>query len=483
MKLSLLFKDAPEIEIENLMVDSRTKMPNSLFFCCKGFTNDGHRYVDQAIKNGAIAVVHCDELKKYNDKIIYIRVNNTQATLGNVASLFYNDPSDGLKVVGITGTNGKSSVACLIKSISEDVLACGYIGTIGIQYGDVSLAPHLTTPSVIELNEIFCDMIKHNMDTCALEVSSIGVDQGRVEGINFELGIFTNFTHDHLDYHGTMDHYFESKKRFFDQLDPSRAAIINVDDPYGMKIVKNTFARVLTYGIENEADYRARDIQIFADKTVFTLSCFSNDYRIETNLVARFNILNLLAAIAALHQMGLSIDSMLGKLNNLKQIEGRMERIEEGQPFNVIIDFAHTPDGLKKIFEFATKITPVGKRIIAVFGSAGQRDTKKRPEFGMLADKYCDMIILTEDDPRNESVTGIANDIAVGIKKTNYIVIESRYDAIRQAIEMSNIHDTILILGKGSETFMYGEFSKEAWIGDPNAVKEILHKYYFESEE
>lgn len=483
MKLSLMFKNTPDIEVENIMEDSRQRKKNSIFFCCKGLMNDGHRFINQAIKNGAIVIVHSDELLEYHDGITYVRVEDTTASLNKISSIFYGDPSSSLRMFGITGTNGKSSVASLIKDISSKMFSCGYIGTISIEYGDVKLPPLLTTPTVVDLQSTLHDMKNAGIEACALEVSSIGLEQGRVDAVDFDVAIFTNFTHDHLDYHGTMMNYFLAKKSLFDHLDSDKIAITNIDDPQGEAIVKDCGARIYTYGIEKEADYRAKDIQLLADKTIFTLCCFSDEYRIETNLVATFNIYNLLAAIAALHQSGMEIADMLDRLNNIAQIEGRMERLEEGQPFNIVVDFAHTPDGLQKIFEFASKITPVDRRIISVFGSAGKRDTKKRPIFGELADKYCDMIILTEDDPRGENPIEIAEDIASGIKKTNYIIIESRYDAIRQAIEMANIQDTILILGKGDECFMYGEYGREPWMGDHNAAKEVLHKYYFENEE
>lgn len=483
MKLSLLFKNTPDIEIEHIMVDSRQRLKNSIFFCCKGLINDGHKFINQAIKNGAIVIVHSDELKDYQEGITYIKVEDTTVSLNYAAANFYGHPSHSLRMFGVTGTNGKSSVTNLIKDISEGLFKCGYVGTISIEYGDVKLPPLLTTPSSVDLQKILYDMKNADMDACALEVSSIGLEQGRVDAVDFDIAVFTNFTHDHLDYHGTMENYFAAKKKLFDHLDSDKVAIYNIDDPYGKRIVSDCNATIYSYGIENEADYRAKDIQILADKTIFTLSCFGNEYRIETNLVASFNIYNLLAAIACLHQSGVEIDQMLPKLNNIGQIEGRMQRVEEGQPFNIIVDFAHTPDGLQQIFEFGAKITPPDRRIITVFGSAGKRDTKKRPIFGELADKYCDMIILTEDDPRGESPIEIAQDIAKGISKTNYIIIESRYDAIRQAVEMANIQDTILILGKGNENFMYGEFGREPWMSDPAAARDVLHKYYFENEE
>lgn len=483
MKLSALFDNAPDIEIENLMVDSRDVLPNAIFFCIKGMIHDGHRYVNAAIKNGAVCIVHSEDIKRNNTNVIYIKVRDVTAALNQVAACFYGYPSKKMVVYGVTGTNGKSSIACMIRNLLNPIYACGYIGTISIEYGDTKLPPLLTTPDIVPLQKTLHDMAEAQMKACALEISSIGLEQHRTDSVDVDIAIFTNLTHDHLDYHGTMENYFEAKKRLFDQLKPEGTAITNKDDPHGMAVMADCPAHVVTYGVLEKADYEAKDIQLNADKTAFTLVYEGQEYPVQTNLVAMFNLYNLLAVIAALHEGGLPLEQILDQLNTIPQIEGRMERIEEGQPFNIIVDFAHTPDGLEQIFKFASAITPKEKRIISVFGSAGKRDTKKRPVFGQLADKYCDLIILTEDDPRDEDPIQIAEEIASGIEKTNRIIIESRYDAIRQAIEVANVGDTILILGKGDETFIYREFGREPWMSDPAAARDALHKYYFETEE
>jgi UDP-N-acetylmuramoyl-L-alanyl-D-glutamate--2,6-diaminopimelate ligase len=355
----------------------------------------------------------------------------------------------------------------------------GYIGTIAIEYGSVKLPPLLTTPDIDDLHGILHEMVDAGMECCALEASSIGIEQRRVDAIDFDVAVFTNLTHDHLDYHGTMTNYFLAKKQLFDRLKPEAVAIVNADDPYGRKIVEDCPCRVVTYGIDHEADYRVTKYQLMKDKTRFTLKVANMEYELETNLVARFNISNLLAAIAALHVKGISITQMMPHIRDLNQIEGRMQRINDGQPFNIIVDFAHTPDGIEKVCQYASAITPKGKRIIAITGSAGKRDTEKRPVFGQILDKYCDMIILTEDDPRNEKPRDIAMEIAAGIKKTPYTIIEDRYDAIRQAVELADPNDTIIILGKGDEKFIYREFGREPYEGDDTIVHETLKKYYF----
>lgn len=479
MKLTELFENVPDIEIKSLMSDSRLKRPDSIFFCVKGIRFDGHEFVEQAIRNGAKVIVYSEPLEHMHDDITYIKVKDVLQAFNQVADAFYGHPSHKLLMFGVTGTNGKSSIACIIRDILNEFEPTGYIGTIAIQYGQVKLPPLLTTPDIDDLHGILRDMVDAGMKACALEASSIGIEQGRVDAIDFDVAMFTNLTHDHLDYHGTMTNYFNAKKKLFDNLKPDAVAITNVDDPYGMKIVKDCPCRVVTYGIENDADYQVTDYQLLKDRTRFTLKVENMEYEIETNLVAKFNIYNLLAAMAALNQKGISITQMLPYVKNLSQIEGRMQRINDGQPFNIVIDFAHTPDGIEKVCQYASKITPKENRIIAITGSAGKRDTIKRPIFGQILDKYCDMIILTEDDPRDEDPHEIAEEIASGIKKTNYVIIDDRYDAIREAVEIADPNDTIIILGKGDEKFIYRQFGREPYEGDDQITHEVLKKYYF----
>ncbi len=477
MKLTELFEQVPDIEIRSLMADSRKKRPDSIFFCEKGMMFDGHRFVEQAIENGAKVIVHSEPIANKHPDITYIRVKDVNSVFNRVADAFYGYPSHQLKMFGVTGTNGKSSTACIIKDILNDYSPTGYIGTISIAYGNVKLPPLLTTPNIDDLHGILSDMVAAGIKNCALEASSIGIEQGRVDSIDFDAAIFTNLTHDHLDYHGTMENYFAAKKELFDSLKPEAVAITNADDPYGMKIVADCKCPVVTYGIDNEADYRVTKYQLMKDKTVFTLKCNGMEYEMETNLVAKFNIYNLVGAIAALNQKGLSITQILDKIGHINQIEGRMERINLGQPFNILVDFAHTPDGITKLCSYAAAITKKDNRIIAVTGSAGKRDTAKRPVFGQILDKYADMIILTEDDPRDEQIIDICNSIAAGIKNTNYIIVEDRYDAIRQAIEMAESGDCVLLMGKGDEKFIYREYGREPYEGDDAIAVEILKKY------
>ena len=476
MLLNKLIDKAPKIKIENLFTDSRLKVDRGMFFCIKGMINDGHRFVSEAIANGAVCIVHSDDLEDYVDDIVYIKVVDVQDILVKVADKFYDHVSSKLKLFGVTGTNGKTSIAITIKSILNKYLTCGYIGTMGIEYNNIHMSTGKTTPDILYMSKTLSDMDKDNVKAVTIEVSSHGLDQRRIDGIEFDYAIFTNLTHEHLDYHGTMENYFEAKARLFTELDSSKCAIINIDDDYGKRLVHMTDARVVTYGIDNPATYQALDIKLDSKNTSFTLRHANEDYAISTNLVAKFNIYNLLAIIAALYESGLEMAAIIESVKRIEQIEGRVEIVDEGQAFDVIVDYAHTPDGFMKIYEYAKAITKKDNKIITVFGSAGKRDTKKRPKLGKISHDYCDIIILTEEDPRSESVIDICREIASEIED-RYVIIENRYDAIRQAIEMANTNDTILILGKGDEDYLAREFGNDPWMGDDKAARDILRKY------
>lgn len=483
MKLSQMFENAPDIDITGLCMDSRTAKENDMYFCMEGMVHDGHEFIEDVIDKGVKCIVHSKPIDSMRKGVAYIQVENVNRTLNRVASLFYGHPSRQMKIFGVTGTNGKSTTTSIIRDVYSHVHPTGYIGTISISYGDVTLPPSLTTPDAILIHKTLSDMLDAGMEACALEVSSHGLELGRVQSVDFDIAIFSNLTYDHLDFHGTIENYFEAKKKLFANLKKEGIAVLNIDDPYYDRLVEACPANTVSYGIHHDADYHADDIKIGTNGSTFTLQHAGKSYTIETNLVALYNIYNLLSAIAAMNEAGFPIEEQIPYLNALHQIEGRMERIDEGQLFNVIVDFAHTPDGMEKVFEYAKDITEDGHSIIAVFGSAGKRDTKKRKVFGEIASRYCDSIILTEDDPRDEDPREIANEIKSGIQDTNNIFIEDRYAAIRQAIESANVKDTVLILGKGDEVFMYREFGREPWMGDHNVARHCIRKYCLGIEE
>lgn len=483
MKLSEMFDHAPDIEIEGLCIDSRVANKNEIYFCMDGMIHDGHEFIEDVIAKGVKAIVHAKDVTNMHKGVAYIQVENVNRTLNRVASLFYHHPSRKMTIFGVTGTNGKSTITSILSDVYSHFQRCGYIGTIAIRYGDVVLPPSLTTPDPILIHKSMSDMVAAGMQACALEVSSHGLELGRVLSVDFDVAIFSNLTYDHLDFHGTLENYFEAKKKLFTQLKKDGVAIINRDDPYAKRLASACQARVVYYGLDTFAHYRAQNIRIGVDGSTFTLTHGDETYEVTTNLVAMYNIYNLLSAMAAMCEIGIPLTKIIPYVKQLKQIEGRMERIDEGQLFNVIVDFAHTPDGLEKVFEYAQSITDKDHNIIAVFGSAGKRDSKKRKVFGEIASRFCNSIILTEDDPRDENARDIANDIKSGIQNTKNIFIEDRYTAIRQAIESANVHDTVLILGKGDETFMYREFGREPWLGDHNAARHCIRKYCLNSEE
>lgn len=482
MKLNELVQGAPEIEISGLSSDSRSIQKGDMYFCMEGMNFDGHSFVDEVVEKGAAAIVHSKDLADMKRGVAYIKVDNVMKALNQIASRFNGSPSSNMQVFAVTGTNGKSTVSSIIEDVYSHFHPCGYIGTIAIRYRDVILPPSLTTPDPITMQKALHDMKEAGMEAVALEVSSHGLELGRVMGVDFDYAIYTNLTHDHLDFHGTFENYFDAKHKLFTQLKPSGTAIFNLDDSYAAAMMEGCRGRCVTFSLCKNADYYASNITLHKNGTTFTLHHGEESYEVETNLIANYNISNLMAAAAAMCEAGIPMQDLVPLFKHIRQIEGRMERIDEGQPFNVFVDFAHTPDGLRKVFTYAQAITSSDGAIIAVFGSAGKRDTRKRRIFGEIADEYCDMVILTEDDPRDEDPKEIANEIKQGIVKTNSIYIEDREEAITQAIESANPNDTILILGKGDEVFMYREFGRSPWKGDHIVAKEACIQYMTQSE-
>ncbi|MBP3853423.1 MAG: UDP-N-acetylmuramoyl-L-alanyl-D-glutamate--2,6-diaminopimelate ligase, partial [Erysipelotrichaceae bacterium] len=405
MRLSKMFKNAPKNDIRGLSSDSRTVKKGDMYFCMPGITFDGHDFIDEAIEKGAVCIVHSNDLNPdmIRDGVIYIKVMDVVEALNHCARIFYGKPTDKMTMYGITGTNGKSTIATIIKHIRDIKEPCGYIGTIAIEYGNTKLQPDLTTPDVLVLQHALSEMVSAGMKACALEVSSHGLAQRRVDAIQFDVAVFTNFTYDHLDYHGSMESYLEAKSLLFkSRVKPEGVSVLNIDDPHFEDMNKVSQARVVTYGIQNECDYRAINVKLDSSSSSFDLVVNDQIYPVQTNLVAEYNIYNLLASIASLHQTDMDMETIIKACKNLPQVEGRLEQIDLGQPFHCIVDFAHTPDGMEKVMEFGRKIATDEHKVIAVFGSAGKRDVSKRKVFGELATKYCDFIILTEDDPRDE---------------------------------------------------------------------------------
>ena len=440
--------------------------------------DDGHKYIDAAIKNGAKTIVHSRDLAKYIEGIKYIKVSDTVVALNKACQQFYDHVSEKMKIFGVTGTNGKSTISSIIRQVYNEVAPCGYIGTISISYNSINRELDLTTPDAITLHDTLKEMYEHGVKPVALEVSSQGLAMGRVDAIDFDYAIFTNLTHDHLDYHKNMENYFGVKKTLFRNLKPNGEAILNADDNTHEQLKKCTKAKCITYGIRADADYRAEEICLTGKGSSFTLVHGENRYKIVTNLAAEYNVYNILAVIAALHEDGLAFDIIAMKLASLAQIPGRIEVIDEGQPFKVIVDYAHTPDGFEKVLSYAKSITSINNKVIAVFGAAGKRDATKRKLMGQMAEKFCELVFLTSQDVRNESPSDIANQIKEGIKTLEPVYIEDRREAIESAIEEAENGDCVVIMGKGDELYLYSEKGREPWLGDNAAARIALKNKY-----
>lgn len=472
-----LFDIEDRTQIAGLAIDSRKVQKGYAFFCMPGQTVDGHAYAAQAAGRHAACIVHAKELESYDPRVRYIRVTDVAAAMNRAAARFYDNVNRKMKLYGVTGTNGKTTIACVMKDVLDHFTRAGYIGTIANKYNVVhDNSPH-TTPDAITLHSILSAMYADGIRSAAMEVSSHGLEQRRVESIDFDVAVFTNLTHEHLDFHGTMENYRNAKAKLFAMLPPDKTAVINNDDAYTRDYLKQvTKAQVYTYGIEQPADYMAKNILLTPDHTDFTLVFDGKSYPVRTNLVAMFNVYNLLAAIAGLHEggKGYLLEAILPCLQHVTQVQGRIECVDEGQDFHVIVDYAHTPDGFEKIYQYAEKIKQ-GHQVIAMFGSAGERDYEKRPILGAISDKYCDKIVLTEEDCRSEDPAEIARAIRQGITHAQCYYEPDRFRAIQKALTLARPGDVVLLLAKANEKFLDRDGHCFAWMGDIDAARQILH--------
>lgn len=476
MLLSQLFQGQPDTEIEGICIDSRKAKAGDMFFCLKGLEADGHRFAESAIEKGAVAIVHTDDIEMA-EGAVYIKVSDVNFELNRVCDLFFGQPSRKMKVFGVTGTNGKTTTTGIISDVYEKIEGpCGYMGTIAVRYGNVNRIPNLTTPDAPEIHGNLRDMVEAGMEAVAMEVSSHGLAMGRCDSVDFDAVIFTNLTYDHLDYHKTMENYFEAKQILFKNMKADGVAVLNADDISFDELRKVCACRYVTYGVKADCDYRAEDVKLSPTGTEFVLTYGGKRYPVKTNQTALYNIYNLLGAIGAMHETGTDIEAIIPAVEHIAQVDGRMERIDEGQDFNLIVDYAHTPDGFEKVFEYAKAITPEDKKIYAVFGCAGKRDKVKRKVLGEIAGRYCDTVFVTEEDPRDETAEGIAEMIMAGIKDGNGVVITDRYEAIAKAVKTAKSGDCVLILGKGDEPYMYYEDGRHPWMGDQVASKKAVRE-------
>ena len=465
-----------DLIIENIMVDSRVKLNESIFFCLVGLTVDSHKFVDNAISNGAIVIVHSKEIENKKDNITYIKVDDTTKALNDFANVFYGCPSENMKIYGVTGTNGKTTTSYITYDLLNKLnTKAGYIGTLGYEFDGIMHDQYFTTPNINDLHQILGEIMNNDCKACAIEVSSQGLDLHRTDSVDFDVACYTNLTHDHLDYHKTYENYFNAKARLFENLRKDAVACINIDDEYGPKMVERCSCdKVVTYGIDNDADYKANDLKLFEDHSEFNLMYRGNSYFIYTNMVAKFNILNLLATISSLVETGYALEDIIPLLKDIASVPGRCMHINEGQNFNVLVDYAHTPDGFIKILDYAKSITPKDSRIHVVFGLRGSGDVEKRAICGKIVDEYCDEIIITCDDNHYEDINSILDGIASGIKNHIPHRFDWRDEAIEYAIKHCDKGDTLCILSKGIETFYKVGDNKIAYEGDDKVARRVL---------
>ena len=442
-----------DIDIANIQYDSRKVTQGTLFICVKGFNVDGHEFIQKAIEQGAKAFLVQEDIQI--DGYAFVKVEDTRKSMAKVATNFYENPSSKMDVIGVTGTNGKTSITTFLSEIlSSENKKVGLVGTIKIFDGEKEVESNSTTPESIDLQRYFSDMVNNNCDYCAMEVSSHSLVLNRVEDTQFKIGLFTNLTPDHLDFHKDLEDYREAKEKLFHKT--KVANIINIDDNGGAKIyqnIKNLKTPAYTYGIDNEADFRASNIKIDARGVSYTLKTPTYEEEIFVPVPGKFTVYNTLAVIAACYMLNIPKDVIIDGLKNTGGVAGRFETITNDKGISVIVDYAHTPDALENILNTAKEFAK--GNIITVFGCGGDRDTTKRPLMGNIAQKLSDIAIVTSDNPRTEEPKAIIEDILKGLdtSKENYKVVIDRKEAIERAIEMAKKDDIVIIAGKGHENY------------------------------
>ncbi len=447
--------------ITGIEIDSRKVVPGTLFAALSGTGSDGHHFLKSAVENGAAAILIRDDYSGPLPETVIIRSPDPRISLSGVSDRFFGSPSAGMNVIGVTGTNGKTTTTFMIENMLRTVgISSGLIGTIGCRYGNTLCETAATTPESPELHRLLSEMIGCGVKTVAMEVSSHSLDWRRVDDIRFDVGVFTNLTQDHLDFHQDMSRYFEAKKRLFALMtdrtgdDRTATAILNRDDPRSESIESyiGSKCRVFTFGTTENADVFASGITLSATGSRFQVKTPWGSFPIMLNIPGRHNILNSLAAFASTCALGYPPESLANAMSSLAPIPGRMETINSGQPFSIIVDYAHTPDALENLLGSLKPL--VTGRLIVVFGCGGDRDRRKRPLMGDAVSRMADLAIITSDNPRTEDPLSIIDDILPGmISGTTFKVIPDRLQAIEKSIGIARDDDVVVIAGKGHETY------------------------------
>jgi len=442
-------EDFEEIEISNIAYDSRKVVPGSLFVCIEGYKVDGHNYIRDAANRGAAAlIIQKDTVTP--EGVPFMKLSDTRKMLADISAKFYGYPSRKLNLIGVTGTKGKTTTTFMIKSIMEQAgHKVGLIGTIANYIGDRVVEAQRTTPESLELQEMFADMLNQGVDTVVMEVSSHSLELNRVRACEFDVGVFTNLTQDHLDFHLNFENYFNAKAKLFDLCKVGKS---NIDDEYGRRLIEMKKCPMQSFGINNIADIKAKEIIIQPDGTSFKVELPKGDIDLHVQIPGKFSVYNSLSAISACLEFNVSNDDVIKGLINLK-VPGRAETVETNGDYTILVDYAHSPDSLKNILE--TVKGYANGRVVVIFGCGGDRDRTKRPIMGEIAGGLADFTVITSDNPRTEEPEAIIYEVEEGIKKTKgeYIIIADRQQAIEYAIKNAKEKDIIVIAGKGHETY------------------------------
>jgi UDP-N-acetylmuramoyl-L-alanyl-D-glutamate--2,6-diaminopimelate ligase len=447
--------------VESIAYDSRRVQRNGLFVALRGEKSDGHQFIEQAVEKGATVVV--TEREVQTPRATCVVVDNTRSALADLAGTFYQQPARRLKLAAVTGTNGKTTTTFLIKHICEKAgLRCGLLGTVRYEIGDRVLPAVRTTPESLEVYDLLAQIVNAGCKAAAMEVSSHAIALDRVRGLEWDVAVFTNLTQDHLDFHGTMENYFEAKAKLFTDLVDQKSkqkptAVINIDDRYGRLLAErlNKKVSVITYGLGVQADFRASNYHAEFAGTSYQLDARGKSYLVRVPLIGRFNVANSMAALAAASSMGISLREAILSLGRSPQVPGRLEAVPAKRQFQVFVDYAHSPDALLNVLKTARELSP--RKLIVVFGCGGDRDKQKRPLMGRVADDNADFSIITSDNPRKEDPDAIIAEAAKGFRSDRFEKITDRAKAIARAIELAQPRDIVLIAGKGHEA--YQEFA------------------------
>jgi UDP-N-acetylmuramoyl-L-alanyl-D-glutamate--2,6-diaminopimelate ligase len=451
-----------EVEVRGLQYDSRKVEREQLFVALRGTTTDGHKFIDRAIAKGAKVIVLEDDSAMPDSffmhaGVVKVVVSDSRKALSLLAANFYGLPSRKLRLVGVTGTNGKTTTAHLIKSILETSgERVGLIGTIEYIIGDEAVPATHTTPESLELHQLFAKMVAKGCSAAVMEVSSHSLTMHRVYGLDFSVGVFTNLTQDHLDFHGSMDQYFEAKQLLFDGMTSSSFAILNSDDSYGARIAERSKAKKLTYGISSQADIQAKAVELSVRGATFEVERDGVSVTVSSSLTGQFNVSNILAAYSAGVVLGVDQQKITDGIRQLKAVRGRFEQIISPKGWTAIVDYAHTPDALENCLKTIHDVLPKGGdgRVITVFGCGGDRDRGKRPKMARIATELSDIIVITSDNPRNEDPQVIIDEIFTGAVKGKEVRTEiDRRKAITMALDLARAGDVVLVAGKGHEDY------------------------------